>query len=424
MIDFLRDLSPSRAFYLFSGTLAAGICAISIDNTAVRLAVPTLLLALYGVLLWTSQTRFHVSHSYEVKTSPYILGFILTLVALFLLFWRFGSAITSGSGDADLIVSHAGTAILTTVVGLFLRQLLIASDPDEHRQDEVFQSLSQTLREHASEFDRGQKALVVLIKEFVGTREELFSREEDAFQKYISQLERSSALTQKLNDAAEPNVNRVAIHFETVQQGLQQWRDTINDTARGMNHLRDSLTQTAEVGMKTKQQLADFRGELANFGALQRTLNTQIGSVVSDVREAGDAVAAFKDTRSRLLDQEGSAIKKYISGIEQGTELLRSLHDVAGPSVGNLNRDIETWKATVNDLTTTIDGLRDSLTQAASSGLEVTGHLATMRGEFSDMVALQKGLNEGVRSIVEDIAKMDGVVDEVSKLLQKRIQGT
>ena len=415
MTDVIRDLTAGRAFAFFVAALAAGAGAIYVDVPTVRLLVPPATVLVYGLLLLLAQSRFHVSHSYEVKTSPYILGFILTLVALFLLFWRSGTAFTSGNADATLVFSHAGTAILTTVVGLFLRQMLIAFDPDEHRQDEALRSLSQTLRTHATEFDRSQKAFVVLIKEFVGTREQLFRREEEAFQRYVSQIERSAVLAQKANDAARPSVDQLTAEIGNLQKNVTQFRQAIDETTAGATKLGECLTGASAEASRTTQQLADLKETMAGLGSFAST-------AAAEMRGLGDTTKEYRDTRAQLLQAEVGAVRAHVAEIQQGTDAFRQLHAASGPSLTALSRHLEEWKTTMGNSANATDGFQESLTQAADKGAEVAAHLSEMGNQLAKMGALQERVTESVAAIVGDLAKMDQAVSDVAKLLEKRIR--
>ena len=174
---FLRDLGPTQALWLFFAALVLGIAAIVTDWGSIWawVLLPSAPIVAYSLALWVSQATYFVSHSPGIKTSPYILGFLLTLVALFNLFLRGGADLVSGDIDLDLLLGQVGAAVMTTAVGLVSRQILITTDPAEEQQ-QVFQSLAGELRRNASEFDSAQRKLVSLIQEFVGAREELFSR--------------------------------------------------------------------------------------------------------------------------------------------------------------------------------------------------------------------------------------------------------
>jgi hypothetical protein len=81
------------------------------------------------------QSSLYVQFNGTTKDSPYFLGFLLTLVALLQIL----SADLSESLGREFMTREVGAAVLTTVCGLFMRQLLLSRDPSEEAQDRVFQ---------------------------------------------------------------------------------------------------------------------------------------------------------------------------------------------------------------------------------------------------------------------------------------------
>ena len=137
---FLRDLGPTQALWLFFAALVLGLAAIVTDWGSIWawVLLPSAPIVAYSLALWVSQATYFVSHSPGIKTSPYILGFLLTLIALFNLFLRGGADLVSGDIDLNLLLGQVGAAIMTTAVGLVSRQILITTDPAEEQQQQVF----------------------------------------------------------------------------------------------------------------------------------------------------------------------------------------------------------------------------------------------------------------------------------------------
>ena len=132
---FLRDLGPTQALRLSAIAFVLGFVAIVIDWGSILAWVflPSVPIAAYTWALWVSQATYFVSHSPGTKTSPYILGFLLTLSALFILFLRGGDNLVSGDIDINMLLGQVGAAIMTTAVGLAARQILIATDSAEEQ---------------------------------------------------------------------------------------------------------------------------------------------------------------------------------------------------------------------------------------------------------------------------------------------------
>ena len=92
----------------------------------IRHSMPVLLVLVYvGVIrLWFLDEENHeITNHYA--DSPYFLGFILTLIALFNIFYNYDFA-TSSTGDQLIneVVRNLGIALSTTIVGLIGRNML------------------------------------------------------------------------------------------------------------------------------------------------------------------------------------------------------------------------------------------------------------------------------------------------------------
>jgi hypothetical protein len=150
--DFLLRLTPLRAFFLFSGCLLAGSMLIFIEWG--KPVTPSLPVVAYGLVLFYCQTHLYVQFNATTKDSPYFLGFLLTLIALF-------QILSSDLGESigrEFMVREVGAAVLTTVCGLFMRQLLLSRDPSEEAHDRVLQTLAEEIRRDTVEFHRAQNS--------------------------------------------------------------------------------------------------------------------------------------------------------------------------------------------------------------------------------------------------------------------------
>ncbi len=177
--------------------VAGVLSAVAIFAGVGQPMLPSLPLAAYGLLLLYVQKSDMVRLGGTVKDSPYFLGFILTLIALFRVLY--GLDLSKGlQTQGATFASQVGGAILTTGVGLFFRQMLISIDRSEDDTDAEFHRLADQIRRDTVEFHQAQELLAKFILEFVKTREENFTREQRAFKKYIDRLDTSQAALSEL----------------------------------------------------------------------------------------------------------------------------------------------------------------------------------------------------------------------------------
>jgi len=194
--SFLLHLTTQRAFILFGLDFALGL--ISICANFGLPWIPALLVLMYGLVLLYSAVSLKVSHSEATNNSPYFLGFVFFLVSLFRAFY----SVSFTNGDQiDLVIHQLGAALLTTIVGLPLRQALFAFSPSQADQDLFYRTLEEELRRSAAEFRRSQVEMLQIIEDFVAARQSLFKDEQKAIRQYVTSLTKATAvLDGSIND--------------------------------------------------------------------------------------------------------------------------------------------------------------------------------------------------------------------------------
>jgi len=364
---FLRDLSPLRATGLFLVAFLLGSFAV-LANWGSLLAwtiLPTVPIIAYSFVLWTSQVHYSVSHGHEIKTSPYILGFLLTLVSLFGLFRKIGlDPLSRDIDDLELLVGQVGAALATTAVGLVSRQILITTDPAENQREKIFQSLAGDLRQNANEFDSAQRKLVSLIQEFVSSREELFSREEQAFQKFLDGLERGSQI---LTEIETTYPQRLQETLSTFDKHLVTLDKTVSDAGQSVGDLCAAARERSEDLARTGRNVEEHMSEsVQHWDDASRSLTTALNTSAESLKLAtGEAVTL----QSELKDTQG-AVRVIV-------EQLQLLPEQVGQVVQNIG--VETTAANEN-------------TASLLSGL------------------------------LQDVKAVDKIVDEVTELLTKQVE--
>ena len=309
----LRDLNPRQASGLFFVALAAGVSLIVADWASLWawIILPVVPVVFYGIALWVSQAHFLVSHSSAVKSSPYILGFTLTLIALFNLFIRGGADLVDGTIDEDLFLGQVGAAVATTAVGLLARQILITHDVDEEEQHQVFRSIAGQLRKNARDFEMAQRQLVFLIQDFVAAREELFSKEEQAFEKFLSGLESGSqVLTEiettypkRLQSALDAVGEHLAELGKLVAKSAQSLRVLATTTNEGNNEIREGVS--AIVNQLSESSGQWEKASSAAIGALDSSrcaLQDRVSSL-AELQQRFEGISASMDAATRSLEQ-------------------------------------------------------------------------------------------------------------------------
>ena len=356
---FLRDLGPTQALWLFFAALVIGLAAIVTDWGSIWawVLLPSAPIVAYSLALWVSQATYFVSHSPGIKTSPYILGFLLTLIALFNLFLRGGADLVSGDIDLDLLLGQVGAAIMTTAVGLVSRQILITTDPAEEQQQQVFQSLAGELRRNASEFDSAQRKLVSLIQEFVGAREELFSREELAFEKFLGGLERGSQI---LTEVETTYPKRLQSALSAMNKHVQALDQAVGDATRHVADLCAAAKEGSDGITNTGNRVEELLSKSAQqWDQASRSLTSALTTSAGSMKQAVDETAALQSQLSGTQEALRSIVENLKLLPEQTRQVVerigsesKSAHDDVASLLSNLIQDAKAMNAVVDEVTT------------------------------------------------------------------------
>jgi hypothetical protein len=277
---------------------------------------PGLIVAAYGGVLLYSEMACGVTHAEMTNNSPYFLGFIFFLFSLLTTFRNFSSH--GADAQFDYIVRQLGTALLPTIVGLPLRQLLFAHGPSQADQDLFFRTLEDELRRGASEFRRSQAELVQLVQQFVEMRKGLFSEEEKAARDYVHTLERAIGMFQE-SLANYPSVISTALSacaqsVHALKEKLRELNQAAQQTEP--NQLSNMIAQFESV----KASAGTLAGELSELrktveqlrllaGAVPGTIKEQLASVKVDV----DQVRSELIVKVATIQSDLTAIDKVLS---------------------------------------------------------------------------------------------------------------
>lgn len=142
----------NRAFAAFTVALAASMWALFTDIG--RPYLPSVPIVVYTLYLYANRTSVGQLGGDALKDSPYFLGFLLTMFALFKIFNDVSFSSTLFGQNPALMTQEVGGAVLTTIVGLFCRQALLALVQDEApEEDDRLAALANAVTSHAVAFE-------------------------------------------------------------------------------------------------------------------------------------------------------------------------------------------------------------------------------------------------------------------------------
>ena len=142
----------NRAFAAFTVALAASMWALFTDVG--RPYLPSVPIFVYTLYLYSNRTSVGQLDSDALKDSPYFLGFLLTMFALFKIFTDLSVSSSLFGQNPALLTQEVGGAVLTTIVGLFCRQALLGLVRDEApEEDDRLAALANAVTSHAVAFE-------------------------------------------------------------------------------------------------------------------------------------------------------------------------------------------------------------------------------------------------------------------------------
>jgi methyl-accepting chemotaxis protein len=347
---------------------------------------PALVVGVYGVILFLLQLRKSGEVNSTVKDSPYFLGFILTLLGLLKIFWDIGADSAAGKQiDIPHLVAQAGGAILATIVGLFLRQVLWSHDKGEDERDKVFEQLSQSLKDSAVDYKQQQGELVALIQDFVKSRKRLLATEEAVHARYVSHLEQTSDVLDRFN------------------------ADYPAKMALLLQSLVDSGT-TISKAAETLGAVVNRSGEdLANTYANQS-------------RVFVDAVT----TVSAPIGQAGTKLSQTVASFEtvlgDGSQKIADALNRFATTIGETPASLTATAQSLQSLRDRARDLDDAVNTVIRSATSIQHSIASLvEGLTADTISIHADIHKRSEILKDDITEVDRAFDDLMRLMRERI---
>jgi len=386
--------TPERLLAIFLTFFVLGTLATVLPPIDSSLSFPlsTAVAILYGLLLVYSQKRYYVAFSSTAKTSPYVLGFLFTLIALLNTFLRSGSTTMSTNEYMTFAKWQMGAAIGTSVAGLVMRQVLVTLDPGEQSASSIYEELLDQIKSHWGTFADAQKGLIETIRAFVATREDLFHKEEAAASLYIRRL---GTLLESLNKT---------------QQSFDTLLDSLGTTLGDHTSTIGTRLASLETILATRQQT--IAESLTQF---EQALSKHSRNVSNDCEATSKSLDnLLKD----LVSKAESAVRSFQGPIKESHDSVKLLaEEVSTLSAG--------WRQVSQGIAGASEELRTEMTGVLShlreSGEELEKIQDRIKTVFETDMENQKEMTTRVERILGDLHMFDAIVDQVRAVLEKRL---
>ena len=269
-----------------------------------------------------------------VRDSPYFLGFMLTMLGLFRILHTLASLdIVAAKLNVGATVADAGAAVLPTVVGLFMRQVLWSHHVGDVQRELMMQTLTQSLKEQAAEFQQLQIQLVALIRSFVATRTELFQQEEQASRRHLEHLQSTDAALVMLHRGVPERLAQFAAALETMVASLAAATVTASGRVQETEHEFSTAYREQSVRF-----LADLRATIEPFTEARRGIVAEMESLRAALADQGEQVnSQFAPIIARLKDVPAE-VARQAGALRSTVQELGEAMAAAKTDLGNMGR--------------------------------------------------------------------------------------
>lgn len=350
--------------------------------------------------------------------SVYYLGFLLTVLTLIASMSAFG--FSEQELSANNVLSQFGMAMVTTLMGLFIRVYYKQFDVSLHKvEDEAQETLensietvvikmkivtenltvfSNTISDKISEMDNGCKDVAKIFDETAqiireSSLENLESLSEGCSTKINESLEKIDQHSrQSLHELAATANEFTNIHRDFATDGISSLKQGI---AEGFSATKDSLTET----------VADFRAQAKRINSSIGTVHNKFNALDSCVSSTITTLDTFKENTSPALSKLNQDATQTI---ELYNGLTQNLNVIGGKVREQLASIQEADKVTSQSLAKTIkeyEGLCKRLRDALQlKGLkELSEEDAFLIGALEERRAALENLNGAFNATSEEL---------------------
>lgn len=397
--------SPSQLwlFVLFAASVIAGSAVILRGGPE---WAPVALVALYSSALWLWARRVGAgAHVWagSAADSPYFLGFLLTLVALYYTLADAATLTAATSGAVgttpERLLRHAGAALLPTGMGLMARQFFTSKGDVASREVQV--SDSATLH-----------AIELTLHRLVQVTEASLHRDEDALAKTLEQVRSALGELNKeliVGKLQEAHDVLLATIKETQQQRKAQLEADLNTTKQW----HQALARTAEHIVKL---------EAAASSASQRVTETGERLNADIVRAATPIVDAYASL-TRAVESLDDTLKVRVGAVARAVDHFQHIvtdQTQATEQAAALTAEVATRAKDASDRLTEASG---ALSQVASAVVEVPMALnQTTAAVEQSAVKLERAVDAAISPVHRQAREIDTMIHDLTRILTTHVE--
>jgi len=297
-------------FFLFTIIGIASIFLVrtfTFDSLVFQMTVPGLVIILYSVLIF--QKGKNVLSQDQLGDSVYYLGFILTLWALILALYDL-----SEDPKAEDIISKFAIALVTTVVGIFVRVFMSQFAPAQEDINEMSEKmLSDTALNLKTQLD-------VTITTFTGLIDELSRKTSETLEK--NSLELSTFLKENSEEFSKAS-KKIINNLNNASDTLIQKSSSLDKTLEGLNNTTENFNENLNALNSALTQNNPAK-EISNlqdvFENMSKSMESYKEIVTTDLKE----ISSNKKEIFRSLEESREALQKMYNNMSNMSDLIVS----------------------------------------------------------------------------------------------------
>lgn len=435
----IKKSNNTTVKYIFMGTFALGSVIIAICSYYGFVLLPIILTALlmgfyYVQVSMILNTKKTISYE-QFADSNYYLGFLFTLVSLAITLM----SLNVSSDNMNILISQFGVAILTTLLGLFLRIYIINFIPNEDNNRESFdliisQKLEMIDNQITQNIDKNK-----MFSDVIDEKINMFQQKtEDNLTTFTDNLIKNLDITKISNIISEISNSMEKNYTEQTKilnSLVSEVKKVNNNYVSSLQNVNDNIEQNYKFINEFKNSLSGIIDKIDQNNTSVVKMNKNYTDTTEELNQSIKKYIETSNANTKLIIEDLSEfIDSHLSSSEKNTTLMVDKLKVQDSNMQNLAKSIDYLG---NELSSGVRSLNNT-NEFASKQYELLldfTEKSTKNNNVSDklneemikeLLLLKTTIEEGLNTFKEFIDKnlkndlvLNSNVEKISLELQK-----
>jgi len=268
------------------------------------------LMLVYFLILFKSQKEEVLSSN--TLDSPYILGFLFSLVAI-----TDALKMLPKTNDVSVILkfiqTKIGVALITTIYGLIYRHFLLSYDLIREKERKQFLDVAEIMEKASINFNKAHISLITLMEDFTSKHKDLLDEEKDVIEQHITSLSVTMKSLNEMEKNYPPKIESFVKSVDLLQEKLNSYSTSYIDK------IHENLsTETDKVSKMLLNQIKSVPIQDIN----EKILNLQeaianTNNAINQMNESSVDSLSLLDTTHKDFIKQLMSFKGEIKEIEE-----------------------------------------------------------------------------------------------------------